>query len=255
MRIILLLLCCIISFAGYAQQVVKGVVLDAEKNIPIPKASVFLNNTSVGTTANDEGKFELFIPAGKYELIVSSVGYITGNKTISGGEKGDLLTIKLQPKAPELEAVVIEPYLKNGWETWGRFFLDNFIGTTAQAADCRILNQDVIRFRHNKKEGKLTAHAAEALVIENKALGYRIRYNLETFLYDFNTRYVLYTGYPFFTKMEDREKKQKNWARKRQEMYYGSMMHFMRSVYRNTIVPEGFEVRRLQNHRIRKKKG
>jgi hypothetical protein len=141
---------------------------------------------------------------------------------------------------------VIEPYLKDGWKQWGQFFLESFIGTTEQSLDCNILNKGVIRFRLSKKENKLKAYASEPLLIENKALGYRIRYQLENFLYDFKNRYVLYTGYPFFENLKGSDRKQKAWEKKRQETYYGSMMHFMRSVYRNTVIAEGFEVRHLQ---------
>ncbi|HEV7329926.1 MAG TPA: carboxypeptidase-like regulatory domain-containing protein [Flavisolibacter sp.] len=246
MRSLFLLLTVLLFQAGKAQKLLRGVVLDAEKASPVPKASVFLNNMSVGTTANEQGRFELLIPAGKYELIVSSVGYVTSIQTIAASEVADFVTVKLIPKVPELEAIVIEPYEKNGWEKWGRFFLENFIGTSALAADCRILNKDVIRFRHSKAANKLTAHAMEPLVIENKALGYRLRYQLETFEYNFQNHYILYIGYPFFELMEGREKKQKAWQQKRSEIYYGSMMHFMRSIYRNTLPQEGFEVRRMK---------
>ncbi len=246
MKLFFALLFFAFTVVGNAQKLLKGVVMDADKNEPVPKASVFLNNTSIGTTANNEGRFELSIPAGKYELIVSSVGYLTSNQTISATDVQDFLTIRLTLKAPELEAVVIEPYLKDGWQQWGQFFLENFIGTSALVADCKILNKDVIRFRHSKKNNRLTAHAWEPLLIENKALGYRIRYQMETFLYDFKTRYVLYTGYPFFELLDGKAKKQKEWEKKRREIYDGSIMHFMRSLYRNTIVQEGFEIRRLK---------
>lgn len=229
-----------------AQRLLRGVVLDAEKNSPVPKASVFLNNTSVGTTATDEGRFEITVPAGKYELVVSSVGFNTHLQTITVQDVPDFLTIRLAAKAPELEAVVIEPYLKDGWAQWGRFFLENFIGTSELADDCQILNKDLLRFRFSKKQNKLSVSAGEPLVIENKALGYRIRYQLETFLYDFQTQFVLYIGYPFFEPLQARQRKQQRWAEKRREVYYGSTMHFMRSLYRNTLVQEGFEVRRLQ---------
>jgi hypothetical protein len=231
---------------GLAQTKLKGVVLDAEKGSPVPRASVFLNNTSVGTTANEQGGFELLIPAGKYELIVSSVGYVTSNQTVVSSEIQNAITVRLTPKAPELEAIVIEPFEKDGWEKWGRFFMENFIGTSALAGDCKLVNKDAIRFRHSKKEKKLTAHAREPLLIENKALGYRLRYQLETFEYNFQNQYMLYIGYPFFEPMEGKEKKQKAWQQKRSEIYYGSIMHFMRSLYRNTLQQEGFEVRRLK---------
>ncbi len=246
MRSFLTFFCLLFFFTANAQKPLKGIVLDADKATPIPKASIFLNNTSIGTTAGDDGRFELLIPAGRYELIVSSVGYTTGNQPISDADATDFLTIKLQLKAPEMEAVIIEPYEKDGWEKWGRFFLDNFIGTSDLAADCRILNKEVIRFRRSKKENRLTAHALEPLVIENKAIGYRLRYQMELFQYDFDDHYFLYIGYPFFTPMDGKEKKQKGWQKKRSEIYLGSVMHFMRAVYRNRLPEEGFEVRHLK---------
>ena len=229
-----------------AQGLLKGIVVNAETNAPVPKASVFLNNTSVGATANDSGRFELSIPAGRYELIVSSIGYNTHLQVIAAADVPDFLTIRLTTKTEQMEAVVIEPYLKDGWEKWGRFFLENFIGTTAQASDCKILNKDAIRFRNSKKANTLTAHASEPLLIENKALGYRIRYQLESFVYDFNTRYVLYLGYPFFEQLECDEKKLARWEKKRREVYEGSILHFMRSLYCNHLLQDGYEVRRLQ---------
>ena len=245
-KILPVLLCFLFSLTAGAQKRLTGVVLDAEKNLPLPKASVFLNNTSIGVTANEEGRFELFIPAGKYELIVSSVGYNTSNQTVTATDVQDFLTIKLAVKAPELEAIVIEPYEKDGWQKWGNFFLENFIGTSALGADCKILNKDLIRFRHSRKNNRLTAHAPEPLLIENKALGYRIRFQLELFQFDFTNRLVLYIGYPFFEPLTGKAKKQREWEARRQDVYAGSIMHFMRSVYRNTLAEEGFEVRRLK---------
>lgn len=246
MKQIFLCWALILALTTQAQTVLKGVVIDAEKAKAVPGASVFLNNTSVGTSADAEGKFELTIPAGKYELIVSSIGYETFNQTVVSSELQNFITIKLKLKAPELETVVIEPYEKDGWEKWGKFFLDNFIGTSAYAQDCKIKNTDVLRFRNSKKENTLTATALEPLIIENKALGYTIKYQLESFGYDFKTRYLSYTGYPFFEPMKGGEGRQKRWEKKRKESYYGSMMHFMRSLYRNTLAQEGFEVRALQ---------
>jgi hypothetical protein len=246
MRCVPVLILVLLLQNAKAQKLLKGVVLDADKNSPVPKASVFLNNTSIGTTANDQGQFALQLPAGKYELIVSSVGYVTGNQTLTAADAPDFLTVKLSLKAAELESVVIEPYEKDGWQKWGTFFMENFIGTSSLANDCKILNKEVIRFRHSKTKKKLSAHALEPLLIENKALGYRIRYQLEAFEYNFQSNFLLYVGYPFFELMEGREKKQKAWQQKRAGIYYGSVMHFMRAVYRNVLLQEGFEVRRMQ---------
>jgi hypothetical protein len=244
------LLCafCLLLFnlIGNSQKLLKGVVLDEEKNKPIVNASVFLNTTSFGTVTNQQGSFELIVPNGKYDLIVSSIGYDTYNQTINTDNISDFTTIKLKVKSQVMEAVVVEPYEKDGWEKWGKFFLESFIGTTANSFNCTIKNKDVIHFRNSKKTNELIAIADEPLIIENKALGYTLKYQLENFSYNFKSHYLLYVGYPFFQPMKGSEGKQKRWEKRRSEAYFGSMMHFMRSVYRNRIVEEGFEVRSLQ---------
>ena len=43
-------------------------------------------------------------------------------------------------------AVTGSALVADGWNKYGQFFLDNFIGTTANAAQCTIENKDAIRF-------------------------------------------------------------------------------------------------------------
>jgi hypothetical protein len=235
----------LLGLGSNGQKTLKGIVLDAEKNNPVTNASVFLNTTSVGTVTNSHGNFEITIPSGRYELIVSSIGYETHNKAIDASNIPDFITIKLKIKSEVMQEVVVEPYEKDGWEKWGKFFLENFIGTSEFAVNCKIKNTGVIKFRNSKKNNELTAFADEPLIIENKALGYTLKYQLEIFAYNFKSNYLLYVGYPFFQAMKGRSGQQKRWETKRSEAYYGSVMHFMRCVYRNKIIEEGFEVRSL----------
>ncbi len=46
--------------------------------------------------------------------------------------------------------------------------------------------------------------------------------------------------------MEGGGARQKRWGANQFSVYEGSMMHFMRSLYRNTLIKEGFEIRHLQ---------
>ena len=247
MRHLFLLLCFIMPEFLYAQKLLKGFVVDAEMGAAIPKASVFLNNTSIGTTANDEGRFSLFIPAGKFDLIVSSIGYATYSQSVTSTEINDsTITIRLKLKAPDLETVVIEPFEKNGWEKWGKWFTENFLGTSEYGRDSRIKNPEVLKFRNSKRDNGLTVIATAPLTIENKALGYRLTYQLENFRYDFRSHYLLYSGYPFFEPMQGSDRKQRGWEKARQDVYYGSTLQFMRALYRNKLLEEGFEMRRLQ---------
>jgi len=245
MKLTAFLLFFLASFCSSAQQTLKGVVTDKESGQPVAGASIFLNNTSVGTTSGSSGEFSFAVPFGKFDLVVSSIGYQTYSSTLSSAGT-PFLKVLLEPKAKELETVVIEPIEKNGWEKWGKFFTESFIGTSDAAAQCAIKNYGVLKFRLSKDKNELTAFAAEPLIIENKALGFTVQYQLEEFNYNFKTKYLTYLGYPFFIPMKGSNARQKAWQANRFSAYEGSMMHFMRSFFTNTIIKDGFEVRHLK---------
>lgn len=244
MKYIMLLWFALLCTTAFSQFELKGKILAADTKNPLVAASVFLSNTSVGTVTNAAGEFTLPVPSGRYDLVASFIGYETHVQTIST-VPGNVLVIELQPKAEVFDEVVVRGFEKDGWKKWGKFFTENFIGTSQWAADCRIKNYDAIKFRNNKKENKLYAIATDQLVIVNNALGYTVKYQLEDFQYDFNSGYLLYLGYPLFNQMEGGQAKRNRWNKRRQEVYYGSMMEFMRALFRNRIKEEGYEVRRL----------
>jgi hypothetical protein len=231
----------------WAQTGLSGLVLDADNKQVIASANVYLSNSSVGTITNEKGEFNIHnFPSGRYDLVISCIGYTTQVITASSAQLPPLLTVLLTPNVKELQEVIVEPFDKNGWEKWGSFFIENFIGTSAFASDCKLLNKDVVKFRHNKKNNTLKAIGTEQLVIENRALGYILKYDLIRFEFDFNSRIFVYEGHPLFEEIETkRTGLQKRWLANREDAYYGSLMHFMRSLYRNKLIEEHFEVRKL----------
>ena len=75
------LIILIISMAGYAQQngqVIKGKIVDAVSQTPLPGASVVIleSNPKLGTITDSEGNFRLWnIKSGRYNILVSFIGY------------------------------------------------------------------------------------------------------------------------------------------------------------------------------------
>ena len=230
-----------------AQKTLSGKVVVAGTSQPVSSASVYINNTSIGTTTDDKGIFKLDrLPTDKFDLIVSCIGYETYVLSIDYNQIESSLIIQVKPKIKELTEVIVGGYEKDGWQKWGQFFLEHFIGRSSFANDCDILNTDVIHFRLNKKDNILSVVTDEPLIIENKSLGYVLKYQMEQFDYNFNDHFLSYYGYPFFQQMPAKRASQlKRWNKNREQAYYGSIMHFMRSVYRNTLIEEGFEVRKL----------
>lgn len=241
------LLALLCTIACFAQRKISGTVVSGATSQPIAGSSVFLSNTSKGTVTDKEGRFELNdVPAGNHDLIVSSIGYETNVYSFSSEKLPLRVRFELDQKVRELENVVVEPSLEEGWDKWGLTFTDHFIGRTPNAAQCKIKNYKAIRFRFFRKSNRVIAYSDEPLIIENKALGYRISYQLENFEVNFKVGSSIFAGYPLIQAMdENRRNPRSKWQKSRNKSYHGSMMHFMRSLYSNKLTENQFEVRRM----------
>lgn len=247
-----LLLSCI-SLAGWAQQkdfALLGKVVDSATRLPLLGASAFCQNTTHGTTTNQEGLFFLRLPNGGYDLVVSYMGYHKQVLRISASQAlADTLLIELvkEEKAMEEVAVVASNEVTDGLAKYGSFFTDQFIGTTPNAAQCVLQNPEALRFFYTKKRNRLKVTAKEDLLITNYALGYTIRYQLDSFSYDYNTNVSQYTGAPLFQEIDSTEAMQETWKKNRAKTYLGSRLHFMRSLYDSTVIEDGFIVEKLED--------
>ena len=257
-KLFVVLLCAFFSATGFSQSdnfYVSGTVINKETNLPLQGASVFAQNTTIGTATNSEGKFSLQLPAGGYDLVVTFTGYTTETKRITASDADNRnMVFEIKPKEKEMEAVAIiaTTEVKDGWQKYGNFFLDHFIGKTVNSASCALKNPEVLKFYFSKKRNRLKVLATEPLMIENKALGYNIKYTIDSFTYAYDTQVSLYTGYPLFEEMTATANEQKNsWELARQKAYKGSILHFMRSIYKKEIKEEGFEIQFLATYKDR----
>lgn len=225
---------------------VKGKVVDTTGQ-PLAKASVFCQNTTLGTVTDNEGLFQLKLPKGGYDLIVTFTGYETFQVQVNNNNATTPLNITLQPKGKTLEDVVFvgSTELADGLEKYGSFFNDNFIGSTEDTKLCQIENPQALKFFFNKKKNRLKVTQREDLVIINKALGYKVHYKLDSLTYEYNNKTCTYTGFPFFETLTGTPEEEQVWKTNRLKAYNGSRMHFMRAWYNRTLEKEGFEIERV----------
>jgi CarboxypepD_reg-like domain len=225
---------------------IHGKVMDEKSGTPLSNASVFCQNTTAGTISNNEGQFSMRLNNGGYDLVVSYTGYETQVLRVSNSTK-DSLFIRMKEASKNLEEVAVtgSSMVADGWTKYGQFFLDNFIGTTENATQCTIENKDAINFYFYKKRNKLKVKAKEDIIITNQALGYKIRYQLDSFVNDYNSHISSYTGYPLFENLSGTPEQQQTWSKNRYRTYIGSRLHFMRSWYDSTLKDEGFLVETL----------
>jgi hypothetical protein len=134
-------------------------------------------------------------------------------------------------------------------------FLELFLGTSTRAKQCRVRNPDALHVDYDAERNALTASASQPVEIDNLALGYRLTFYDLDFRADFADQSMTVTtlSHLAFRELPGGEARQRRWAASRQLAYQGSYMHFLRSVYTNTVSESGFEVQRLRRVRNRRR--
>ncbi|MEJ5317154.1 MAG: DUF5686 family protein [Tenuifilum sp.] len=87
---------------------IRGKVLDAQTNEPLPYVNVTFKNTTQGTITSEKGEFFLESRIATDTLIVSFVGYKPAMLRVKKGVYQEV-SVNLEPEAIELEAVVVKP--------------------------------------------------------------------------------------------------------------------------------------------------
>lgn len=218
--------------------------MDAITKETIPNATVYYDQTFEGTTTNQDGKFQLDILKNR-PLSISAIGYYS--TSISDYSNLVDVEIFLEPKIYEIgEVSVNSESLEKIRVRNLRIFKKHFIGTTPNARKCRILNEDDITFNYNENSDTLKAYALKPIQIENRALGYRISYYLDKFEYSgiAESSSTSFLGsYIFNEDLSKTDVSNKSYERKRKYAYYGSRMHFVRSLCLDSLHSVDFEIR------------
>lgn len=92
---------------SFAQSIISGKVL-SENNQELEGASVYFNNTTIGTISKSDGTFKLKVNEGNYLLIVSFLGYKTRQIPIVISNISKELDIKLVEDDTLLDEVIVK---------------------------------------------------------------------------------------------------------------------------------------------------
>lgn len=107
MKNFLLILLFLASTSVYAQKItITGTVTD-EKGSPLPGATVQVKGTTLGATADVDGKYSLDVSSPKVTLIFSFVGYITQEIPVQNQSS---VNTSLSPDVLGLEEVIVVGY-------------------------------------------------------------------------------------------------------------------------------------------------
>jgi hypothetical protein len=246
MRLLFTLFACIALPAILLAQngTVTGKIMSADIQIPLPNASVFLSNATFGTSSGTDGTFTMRnVKPGQYELVVTYVGYDTYYQTIMVGTGTLNLDIQMHLKSTTLNEVSIvrHPFSQ---ENFNKFFKD-FVGDSPNAKLCKVVNPRAMDLVYISVDKILAGHSDDFLTIENRALGYRVKYLINEFKSDYINYVISYEGKVLYEELKGSKSQMAKWRKKREEAYYGSNMHFLRSLKNNELDAQGFVIRQL----------
>ncbi len=216
-----------------AQNHIAGRVTDADSDTPLPYANVYLSNTTIGSSTGPDGFFEIpNIPPGPYDLVIQYVGYELYVKSVELSGRDSLnIDIRLTPNPVKGEEVVIEARDNKWWRDRVKDFTREFLGSTSYADDCEILNPEILEFVPAQEIDGYRAVTDSILVVDNRALGYRVYVNLVDFKWGQVYKHPVYQlkMHTRFEKLEPSgQRQQKDWEENRRKAYEGSLTHFLK---------------------------
>ncbi len=225
--------------------VITGTIRDAQSGEALAYTNVFLANTTIGDAADDSGEYLLEkIPPGNYQLVISRIGYDMQVHQVRISPRQRLvLNVDLTVKSIPGEEVRVEAEKTNRqWRRHFREFEREFIGSTPNAGQCKIINPEVLSF---DRDGYfLVAVSERAIIVENWALGYRLDILLESYRWGLGRgQYIIYPKYSLLTPSSERQ--QQKWREKRRETFFASMRDFFVEIADGDPFPR-YQVQRMK---------
>lgn len=204
-----------------AAQSVTGTVTDSTTGDPFVGATVFIANTTLSTTTDATGMFELDSPPQfMFEVVAVADGKIPAAYTVDRTNSSGL-TFPLSP-APDAEGSAPS-------EDDLDFFETTAFSQTRFASDIELVNPDVLRIERDEANNVISVWSVAPFEFINPALGYHIR--IHDFQLGGNQVGFGWGGYAHFIPIvAEKAKEEKQWSKNRETTYEGSRRHFLKSV-------------------------
>lgn len=246
MKSLLILISLIIAGTLCSAQnyILTGVVKDKRGEV-LPGAGVYVSGYKIAVSSDNNGAYKLTLKPGNYDILVQLIGYKALNKNVVIADKDVKLDLILEESITQLAEVTIKPDPNRAY--YIALFKDFFIGTTPNAAQCKLMNPNVLIIDYDQDNALLTVKSNQFLVIENKALGYRIKYLVNNFEYSRKTNIIYYEGYPTYEDLKGSKRKKEAWDKMRLTAYLGSPQHFFKSLFLKKANESGFIINKLQS--------
>jgi hypothetical protein len=240
--IIIICLMAGISSTAVNATTIKGVVTDALTQQPLNGVYVYINQSTQLAITDTSGKFEFNnLNSVEADLIATKMGFETLSYHIN---------LQKIPAQIHFEMAREDTIFMLGWigsgiakgNEWFQLFQNFFMGHSAYASQCEILNSDILHFKWNDSTQILDVKADGPLLVSNEALGYLLIINLDDFKMNKNGDMVYDATVafkPLHSKSIDIINK---WHENRKKNYATSQVAFWKSLFNDSLQQNGFSV-------------
>lgn len=214
------------------------ILLDDTNLSPITDAFIFGENSSIGTTTDQDGKAILSVKKlDKIKLVLTHINYETATVPSENLRTDTTNLIFMTPKVVNLDEVVVGTKKRNSRKRrqWMRRFESAFFGETNRKNRVELLNPEVLWFEET--DSTFQAHAVDYLSLVNKSTGYKMRFFLNDFKI-FSTQDVKYAGQIFFEDISSELKNQRRINKRRDKNYLYSKNLFFKSLVQELPINE-----------------
>lgn len=244
-----ILLLLIIPLSISAQRRISGHITDAEFGDSIAGVSVFIANTTIGTFTDENGYYILAIPGpGSYRLAAAHAGYRDVYVDIEPGNHSVVNDIKMQHY--ELNEITIGKKVKFRSKDIGLFW-KTLLGRNPSKNMIYATNPEAPFFNYNSETDVLNVYCREPLLIINKETGYLIHYMLKAFTHDYNTLMTSWEGEFMFEELTPKNIREEDfWKKNRKKVYSVSITNFIRSLYSDSFLENGFSLYKREEQTV-----
>lgn len=222
----------------------KGRVLDEASGKPLSNVNVYISSSLLGAMTNDSGYYKITgIHQGQFEVVASLVGYEPESHIMFFDiVRQQTKDFRLSPKTYVLEGVSVTAKDPKQWRDNYNLFRGLFLGKSQFTDECEIENKELIEFKWESFD-VMTAKAGVPLIINNKALGYKINCILDKFRWDKANKMVNYIIKPGFSLMQPNIAKDTvMWGQNRAKAYEFSIERFLSSLISNDYYQKGYRI-------------
>lgn len=228
-------------FAQAQQQArarLEGHVRDLATGEGLEGVHIFVSRSGIGTISDDKGHYAFTLPLGAHRLVVSRVGHKTQTHDVMiRAPRAYLLNYDLEEAVLELGEINVSDERDPDWDSHLASFIEFFLGETSNSEHVTIENPEVLDF--DLHDGALFATSSEPLVLNNRALGYRLEHHLHQFIVDGDETWQ--DGESYFTELlPQNEEEAERWEKNRIKAWKGSGQHFFQSLMEDRTRQEGF---------------